>query len=344
MTLTRLRQRWISLQFTHKQQQAFLEDLHSLVKDGVSVTQAIETIRTISTHATQKIATRIAEHIAQGKLLADGMQGFFSRAIIEIIRAGENSGTLDSTLESATQTFSQRSSAITSLIHAILYPLTVVCLALGVTVFIKNSVLNSFAKIKPITQWSSMGQSLFYLAEITQDGWWLILLIILGIIFLIAKMLRHYTHDSRHTIDTLPLFSLYRNVVAARLMETLGLLMRNGVILKKALQILQLDASPYLSWHLLMMELRLSGGTDNIADVLDTQLIQKNDLVRLRVVAKGKGFERALISLGRQANERNGKTIALMGKICGALLLALGAFIAATLIFGIYTVGSTIAQ
>lgn len=338
----KFRQYFNQLQFTRKQQKAFLEDLASLINDGVPLNQAIETIRDVSTGITQYIAAHIAHQIAQGKLLADGMNGWFKRPLVEIIRAGENSGTLTRTLAAATQSFAQQSNAIAALLNALFYPLTVVLLALGVSVFIKNSVLISFAKIKPVSTWPSVGQSLFYLGDITQTWWWLILLLLITAAILIAKLLRDYTGEFRFALDKFPLLSLYRDSVAARFMETLGLLISNGVVLKKALNILQMEASAYLAWHLLMMEYRLSVGTDNIADVLDTHLIRPQDLMRLRAVAKGKNFEYALLSLGRQANEKNNKTIATTGKIVGACLLLIAAVIAITLILGIYTIGSTL--
>src|SRR3990172_13138321 len=145
----KINQFWQRLQFARRQQQAFLEDLCSLIKDGVPINQAIETIRDISSVITKRVAANSANQIAQGKLLANGMQGWFKRPLVEVVRAGESSGRLTATLTSATQSFSKQSHAVTGLINGLLYPLTVVILALAVTVFIKNSVLMSFAKIKP---------------------------------------------------------------------------------------------------------------------------------------------------------------------------------------------------
>ena len=68
------------------------------------------------------------------------------------------------------------------------------------------------------------------------------------------------------------------------------------------------------------------------------------DAIRLRVVAKSKGFEHALISLGRQANRRVSNAIILSGKISGGLLMVFGAFMAVSIVFGIYSVGSNIAM
>lgn len=338
----KLQERWYYWQFTRKQQQAFLEDLYSLVKDGVPASQAIETICEISKGASHQVATRISHILSQGKPLADGMQGWFNNAIVEIIRSGEHSGTLLSSIESATRTLTQQSNAITQLINTIVYPIAVIILALSVTVFIKHSVLLRFAEIKPIIKWPQIGQTLYHLAQFIEDGWWLIILIIVAAAVLTIKILRSLTGELRHTIDKIPPLSLYRDTTAARFMETLGLLISNGVVLKKALHTMQIDAQPYLAWHLLMMEFHLSGGLENIADILDTNLIRNNDLIRLRVVAKSKGFQHALISLGQHANQRNNRLIVMIGKISGAIFLLLGALIAITIIFGIYSVGSTI--
>ncbi len=331
------------MRFSRKQQQAFLEDLSILVADGVSVSRAIDTICQVSEGAMKQVASQITRNIAQGKQLADGMQGWFARPLVEIIRAGETSGMLVKALKSAAFSFSQQTNALGVFISSLVYPILVVVLAFVMVVFIKHSVLESFASIKPIAKWPDIGQTLYRLGYLIQHWWWLVILMITVTVYLLPRLLQQLTGDIRDFIDDFPLISLYREITAARFMETLGLLISNGVVLKKALSIMHREAAPYLSWHILKMEFRLSGGRENIADVLDTKLIQRNDIVRLRVVAKSKGFEYALISLGRQANRRASKAIVLGGKILGGLLLVFGAMVAAAMIFGIYSVGSSVA-
>ena len=342
MAFVKLQEQWHRWQFTRKQQQTFLEDLYSLIQDGVPASQAIDTIRETSSGIFQEVATHISYVLAQGRPLADGMQGWFNNTLVEMIRSGEHSGTLTKSIESATKSLAQQTHAILALIHAITYPIVVIILALGVTVFIKNSVLIRFAEIKPITQWPNVGQTLYQLAELTQTGWWVVILIGAVLATFFVKMLHALTGDLRHAFDRIPVFSLYRDIIAARFMTTLGLLLSNGVVLKKALAIMQLDAQPYLAWHLLLMEFHLSGGMENLADVLNTNLIRNHDLARLRIVANNKGFQHALISLGQQANQRNNRAIILIGKMFGAFFLVLGALIAAITIFGVYTIGSSV--
>lgn len=150
--------------FSREKQKAFFEDLSTLVEGGVPVSQAVETMRQVSEGITERVATHIMRCISQGKQLADGMQGWFSCPLVEIIRAGEVSGILAKTLKAAAYPFSQQTNAINSFFGTMVYPLLVV-------------------------------------------------------------------------------------IAAACFMETLGLLISNGAVLKKSLSIMHREAAPYLSWH-----------------------------------------------------------------------------------------------
>ena len=108
-----------TFQFTSKQQQAFLEDLAALVKDGVPVNRAVETIGQISKGIGRDVATEIAAAISRGQLLAEGMQGWFSPSIVEIVRAGENSGNLAETIERASLSLGQQTNAVGTIIAAL---------------------------------------------------------------------------------------------------------------------------------------------------------------------------------------------------------------------------------
>ncbi len=109
-----LQQKLDRLTFTRKNQQAFLEDIAQLVEDGVPLSQAVETVRDISKGSVQQVATQVMQRIAEGKAIADGLEGWFNPTIIEIIRAGEQGGTLDETLRAAANTLRGSAGAIDS--------------------------------------------------------------------------------------------------------------------------------------------------------------------------------------------------------------------------------------
>ncbi|MBI5447773.1 MAG: type II secretion system F family protein [Gammaproteobacteria bacterium] len=332
------------LQFSGKEQQGFLEDVAVLVSDGVPPAYAVEMVGRIAKKGVVKeVAAHIVQKIAEGKMLADGMEAWFPVPIVEMIRAGERGGTLADTLEFASRTLGQSNSVMASFISGLIYPIVVIIMGSGVCVFVNKSVFKQFESIKPVSEWPSNGQDLVVLANFIEDWWWIVILAIVGTIIGMARFYRNYTGRFRFTVDHLPLLSIYRRLVAARFMETLGMLVANGIAFKQAIKIVQFNTTPYLTSHLVQMEYKLGSGKLNIAEVLDTGLIDEGDVLRLQAVANAKGVEQALIRLGKHATEQGEKTIKLTGKILGGILLALGGGLAAFMVMAIYAVGSSLA-
>lgn len=330
--------------FTKEKQRAFLEDICALVEDGVPAPQAVNVIYKSSTGLVREAAQSILTAISQGKRLADGMVGWFPRPIVEIIRNGEEGGSLASTMLAAAQALSEQMSVVTSIATHLSYPFVVFLIACGVAVFLKHYIFVSFASIKPISQWPDLGKNFIMLASFIEYWWWAVVIFVFILFFLIAEFLRNAVGETRKILDKIVPFSLYRNVVAARLMEILGLLISSGISFKDALLIIQRDSTRYMAWHIYMMQFRLSGGRENLADVLNTGLIGNDDIERLRAIAQSKSFELALIHLGNQAAKKNIQNLRRVSRICGGLLLALDAALAMFMIFSVYGVGIFIAQ
>lgn len=330
------------LSFNRVKQQAFLEDASSLIADGVSAQQTFATIQNIYPDIEKEVAGDILKSLSEGKYIADGMDGWFPDHIIAIVRSGEDSGTLVSTMHAAAVALMQGVSVFSSLASSLTYPLIVLLLACGVAIFLKHSIFTNFAAIKPVSGWPEVGKTFLFFAAAIEFWWWLIILGVVGLIFAIQQTLQIYIGEGRKFFDDFPPFSTYRAFVGANFMGILGLLISNGISFKDALTIVQRNASRYLIWHIYMMQLRLGSGKENIAEVLDTGLLSEENIIRLKVIAQGKGFEHALVRLGEQAAKKNVKQLETIGRILGGLLLAIDAGIAVFMILSVYSVGTFI--
>jgi type II secretory pathway component PulF len=308
----------------------------------VPLNQALGIYVRLNKDSAKILAQMMLSKIAEGKPVSDAMNGWFSPAIVEIIRAGEEGGILVKTLRVGVSSLALRESAFTALFNIMVYPVVVICMALGVSIFINHSIFASFKEIIPIEKWPESAKTLSKIAEFVQHFWWLMVITIGAIIFLWMRFLSDYIGEARSYLDKLPIWALYRKMHSARFMETLGLLISNGLVLRKALIILQQKSVPYLASHLMMMQHRLGAGRDNIADVLDTGLISENDLTRLRLIAQTKGFEKALVRQGHRASDEASKSVVVTGKLCAGFLLALVALFAIFMITSIYTVGFSV--
>lgn len=330
--------------FSAKEKQAFLEDLATLIEDGVPANKAVEVMGRLQEkeNATKRLIDSILQKIAQGRSIADGMVGWLPQHIVELIRAGETGGTLGQNIRVAAETLGRSNSTMAGLFSALTYPIVVLITGVVVLIYMNGSIFEQFQSIKPLSQWPAQGQQLVAIANFFTNYWWAaIAAFVLGG-YIIAKILKNVIGPVREQIDKVPLLKIYRIATAARFMETLGLLISNGVVFKQSLKIMQSQASPYLAWHLMLMERRLSRGQANIAMVLDTGMVSRADVIRLMAIADAKGFEHALVRLGRQAADDSAKVIGKLGKILGGILLGVGAGLAGFMVTGIYAVGSSL--
>jgi len=327
------------LQFTTKSQLAFLEDFYLLVNDGIPANRAIEMMAEVTTGLTRDVALSIMQSISEGKPLAEGMRAWFPLSVVEIIHVGEEGGALNETIKSAIGTLAQRSGALNSLFSAISYPLLVIIMGCTVMIYLNNSVFLQFQTIKPIEEWPQGGRDLVNLANLIQNWWWLVILGTMGLIVFFRVTMTNYTGEFRSLLDKIPPFSLYRRFVAARLMETMGLLIANGVVFKNAIKVMRYQSNPYVTSHLVTMEQLLAVGRGNVADVLATGLIDDADIMRLRVMGEVKGFEHGLIRMGVYGTEQSAKTVKLISKIIGGALLVIGTLLVILIVRGIFTTG-----
>ena len=326
-------------QFGTKAQLAFLEDLYVLINDGIPANRAVEMMAQVTRGLTREVAHSLSLKISQGQPLADGMKEWFSPNVVEIVRVGEAGGALAQTMQSAINMLSQQGVAIGSFVAAVSYPLFVIMIACFVIIYLNNSVFVQFQAIKPMDQWPDAGVRLVHIAQFIQAWWWIVILSVVVVLITLRRVLANYVGELRPTIDKFPPFSLYRRLVAARLLETLGLLVSNGVVFKSAIRVLQYQANPYLNSHLMMAEHLLSTGKSNIAEVLNTGLIENEDLMRLRVMAEVKGFEHGLVRMGLRGTEQATDTLKVISRIFGGLLLCVGGLLIIIIVQGIYLTG-----
>lgn len=338
--ITHFFRRW---RFGTKQQLSFLEDLYLLINDGIPANRAVEMMAQVSTGITKEVAQYMTAKIAEGQPLAEGMSEWFNTNVVEVVRVGESGGALGQTMKSAINMLSQQGVAIGAFVGALAYPLVVLIIACAVILYLDSSVFAQFQLIKPMDQWPEAGKRLVAVAGLIKNFWWTVIVAVLVVGVILKWLMSHYIGVLRPKLDQVPPFLFYRRLIAARLLETLGLLVSNGVVFKSAIKVMQYQANPYFLSHLVKMEHLLSMGKTNLADVLDTGLIDSQDLMRLRVMAEVKGFEHGLIRMGLRGAEKATATLKLIARIFGGTFLILGGLMIIMIIQGIYLTGMSLA-
>jgi len=226
----------------------FTRQLATLLDAGLPLTESLDALAMETTHRAMKtVISELKESVRHGDTLHASLARYprlFSSVYINMVKAGEESANLDVVLERLAD-FGERQQAVTSKIRASLtYPIFVSCLGIIILAFL-------FAYIIPkvTTIFTEMQQTLPWPTRLLINGsdllartWFGIPLFFILCYFLYTAIQKNPLGKAR--TDTLllrlPLFgTLFRHLTIARLADTMGGLLSNGVPLATALGIVQ---------------------------------------------------------------------------------------------------------
>ncbi len=193
------------------------------------------------------LVKEILSLVRSGKSFSEALAKFpsaFSLFYVNMIKAGEAGGFLEDTT-SRMAAYLENSEALKQEIRsALIYPLILCAAGTGAVVFLLTFVVPKFTVI-----FSDLGASLplptlilLTVSNALINFWWLIAILLFGGSF----AFRHYvqTDSGRRLWDNvkfkLPLFGkLYRETAVSRFARTMGTLLKNGVPILNALQIVK---------------------------------------------------------------------------------------------------------
>lgn len=227
---------------------AATRQLATLLGAGIPLVPALNGLIEQTTNKTLKtIITQIKESVNEGNSLTSALAEhprLFSRIYVNMVRAGEASGSLDVVLERLAE-FGERQQALRSRIKAaLIYPIFMalvgtVVLFLLITFIVPSitKVFNDRNQILPLPTIFLMKISGFL-----QSYWWLILLLFVGMVLGIRLFIQR--PRGRRIWDklklTLPVLrDLNIKIAAAVLGRTLASLLQSGVPLITSLQIVK---------------------------------------------------------------------------------------------------------
>lgn len=227
---------------------AMARQLATLLQAGLPLDEALGSICAHDdVSRMQSIVSHLRDTIMEGGDLAEGLAAFphvFSSTFVTMVRAGEASGTLELVVERFAEHIEQQVTLLRKVQSTLAYPLLMLIVGIGVVVFLLTFVIPKVTQI-----FSDMGKALPLPTQIllaVSDGlrswWWLFLLLVVAAFLGLWRMRR--TPGGRKMGDRLLLRlpgirSLYQPLIVGQMTRTLGMLLKNGVTLVKALTIVQ---------------------------------------------------------------------------------------------------------
>jgi general secretion pathway protein F len=227
---------------------ATTRQLSILLGAGVTLVSSLEAlISQITNPLLKKIMAQIKESVNEGNSLAFSLSQHpkvFSEVYINMVRAGEASGSLDLVLDRLAE-FSENQQALRGRVRAALaYPVFMFVIGTLILFFLITFIVPNITKI-----FSDMHQTLplptmmlIGASQFLKSFWWLVLMILAGVIIL-AKQFKK-TPRGNYIWDEIKIRApilgpINIKMAMARFGRTLGSLLQSGVPLLSSLQIVR---------------------------------------------------------------------------------------------------------
>ncbi len=224
----------------------FCRQFATMLRAGISMLQCLNILSGQKEIASlQKNIRSAALQVEQGSNLASALQNqedSFPAIMINMIEAGETSGTIDVIMEKMADHFEKQHDFTQKIRSATLYPLFIVLVALTVMAVMVIFVLPQFAPILSSigTEMPVYTRVLLSFAALARKYWLLCLVSLMILTFALAWWSK--TKKGRQKFDRLrlclPLFGkIYNQTMAARFARTLATLLSSGISLHSALKL-----------------------------------------------------------------------------------------------------------
>ena len=237
-----------SRQITQSRVAVLTQELATLLRAKLPLDRALELLIELSPNArVRQVVTQIREQVHDGATLSAAMEtqkGVFSRLYLNMVRAGEAGGAVDTVLMRLAEYMERARELRDTVTSALIYPAILLGVAGLSVVVLLIFVVPQFQQM-----FEDAGQALPFatqvvisLGEALRGYWWLMLGVILAVAYYFRKQFAEpasrYRWDNR--LLGVPLLGeLIAKLEVARFSRTLGTLMINGVPLLTALGIVK---------------------------------------------------------------------------------------------------------
>jgi general secretion pathway protein F len=227
---------------------AFTQELSTLISAGLPLDRSLNILGTLTENATLREAVKdVLKKVEGGNSLAEAMGNhsrIFSKLYINMVRAGESGGFLETILSRLAQYLEGMKEIRDHLISVMIYPLILtVVTGISITVLV-TFVIPRFARIfSDLKQTIPLPtQIVLTFSQLVRDYWWAGV----GAVLLIYFGLKAYTKDEerkwrwdRSKLRWMVVGDLIKKLEMARFARTLGTLLQSGVSILPAFNLVK---------------------------------------------------------------------------------------------------------
>lgn len=235
----------------------FSRQLSTMINAGLPLVQALRQVESqTASKALKVIIQKVIADVEAGSSFHEALARYpnvFNNVYISLVEAGEASGTLDKSLERLSNQQEKDAEIISKVRGALIYPLLVVVVMIGVVTFMVVVVLPHVQDIYqgiPGAQLPFVTRVLLWISHIIKRFWWLILILLGFAAFFTTRWAR--SGPGKEVVDKAkmrmwPIGSLFMKLYMARFARTSQTLVASGVPL---LQVMKISADAVNNVHI----------------------------------------------------------------------------------------------
>ncbi len=281
--------------------------LATLIGAGFPLVSALDAlVPQTKSHGFKKILAQIKDSIVEGNSFARALSNYpgqFSPLYVNMVRAGETSGTLEIVLERLADITEKQQALKNRIQTALAYPIFMLIVGTAVLfillIYIVPSITAIFAEMNQVLPTPT--RVLIFLSDFFKSYWWSIFILVAAVAMFFNRAKK--TEKGRYLIDKTMLILpgigiLVKKLAVGRFARTLGSLLENGVSMLIALDIVKNIA-----------------GNKLIADSVETAAIEVGKGQGLGVALSGSGIFPQLSIQMIQVGEQSGQLETMLTKI-----------------------------
>ena len=223
----------------------FCRQFASILKAGVSVINALEMLAEQTENKKLKEAiVNTQSNVEKGENLSDSMRqnDAFPSILIDMVRAGEASGSLENSLTRMAIQFEKDAKLNGIVKKAMMYPIVLICVMIGVVIVMLTFVIPSFMTMFEDldSELPATTKAILAMSNSLKNYWYIYIIVVVGIVVGIQMYKR--TDNGRHNLDKLklkiPVFGVLQTKSAcASFARTMSTLLQAGMPMIDALEI-----------------------------------------------------------------------------------------------------------
>lgn len=230
-----------------KEKVLFSRQLSTLINAGLPLVQSLRNVSGQTQNKKfQVIINQVITDVESGMAFSAALAkhpAVFDEVFVNLVAAGEASGTLDKTLERIANQKEKDAEILSKVRGAMVYPIIVLAVMVAVIIFMIVSVIPAVQEVYaglPGAQLPLVTRILMAIANFIINFWWLLLILIGIAVFMTSRWAR--TLGGKRTIDrmkmrTWPIGRLFMKVYMARFTRVGSTLVASGVPLIQMLEI-----------------------------------------------------------------------------------------------------------